>query len=59
MSDDQNLNLAKQIASAAADLYHSILESTSTGIVTVDEDDHIVYVNQEACRMWGTGQANS
>jgi PAS domain S-box-containing protein len=53
VSDDQNLNLAKQIASAAADLYHAILESTSTGIVTVDEDDLIVYVNQEACRMWG------
>ncbi len=55
MSDDQNLNLAKQIASAAADLYHAILESTSAGIVTVDEDDLIVYVNQEACRMWGYG----
>lgn len=53
MTADHELHLAEKIASAAAELYHAILESTSTGIVTVDRDDLIVYVNRAACEMSG------
>ena len=53
MTDDRELHLAEKIASAAAELYHAILETTSTGIITVDGADLVVYVNRAACQMWG------
>jgi PAS domain S-box-containing protein len=50
--EDHDIRLAEKIASAAAELYHSILESTSTGIIAVEREDLIIYANRAACDMW-------
>jgi PAS domain S-box-containing protein len=55
VTTDDELHLSEKIASAAAELYHAILESTSAGIITIDRDDLIVYVNGAASEMWGYG----
>ena len=56
----QAIGLARALEQlkASEERYRGIVETANEGIVLLDDDDRITFVNQQACEMFGSGSAD-